>query len=275
MKGRIVKNVSNDYTVLVDNQKYVCKPKGVFRKQHITPLVGDFVEIDGMVIETIYPRKNALIRPAVSNIDQALIITSVKQPSFQTDLLDKLLVVIEYNHIQPIICFTKLDLLTREEYDTIQKYIQYYQKIGYSVVTNQELDKIQEILKDQVTVLTGQSGADKSSLLNMLNPNFHIQTGEISIKLDRGKNTTTHAELLPLYGGLVADTPGFTAISLDSMSCADIRDQFIEFNEYRHLCKYKDCMHKKEEQCAIIEKVQTKEILETRYQSYINFISKK
>ena len=184
MIGRIIKQVSNDYTVLSDKE-YICKARGVFRNNRETPLVGDMVEFDDAkrVILKIKPRKNYLVRPSVSNIDQALIVTSVKHPDFDTNLLDKLLVISEFNMIQPVICLTKTDLLNEEEKECIQEYVDYYEKIGYEVVLNTNLGRIKELLKDKITVFTGQSGAGKSTLLNKLDSSFNIKTGEISLAL--------------------------------------------------------------------------------------------
>ncbi len=273
MQGRIVKIISNDYTVLSDGKEYICKSRGLFRNKKIKPLVGDLVifDSDNKYILEILSRRNSLVRPAVSNIDQAIIVTNVK-PSFDTNLLDKLLCVIEYNNVLPIICFTKLDLLNKEELDEINLYINYYKKIGYKVLINTELDEIKTLFKDKITVLTGQTGAGKSTLINKLNPDFSLATGEISIALGRGRHTTRHVELHKLFGGLVADTPGFSSLDFDGMSKADIRDNFIEFNRYRELCKFSDCMHQNEQICEIKNKVNDGEILKSRYDNYINFI---
>ena len=221
----------------------------------------------------VLPRKNSLIRPPIANIDQALIVTNVK-PSFDTNLLDKLLCIIEYNNIIPIICFTKLDLLNEEELININKYITYYKKIGYQVFINTEIEEIKKIFNEKITVLTGQTGAGKSTLINKLDSKFNIKTGEISKALGRGKHTTRHVELHKLYNGLVADTPGFSNVDFDDMSKEDIRDNFIEFNEYKDNCKFRDCMHKNENICEIKNKVEEKEIIESRYENYLNFIGR-
>ena len=277
MIGRIIKCISNDYTVLTEDKSYLCKSRGKFRKLQLTPLVGDMVKFDEQqcYILEILPRKNSLVRPPVANIDQAILITSVKHPDFSSHLLDKLITVVEFNHIKPIICFTKLDLLEPSEKEEIKKVISYYQEIGYEVFTNYEVEKIKSIFKQKVSVFTGQTGAGKSTLLNKLDSTLQIKTGEISMALGRGKHTTRHTELLPIEGGLVADTPGFSALSLEELSKSDIRDQFVEFNQYRHLCKYKDCMHHKEDHCMIKEKVKDGTILKSRYENYLNFIHRK
>lgn len=275
MRGRIIKLISNDYTVDANGKSYVCKSRGKFRKLNITPLVGDYVEFDeeNCYIMEILPRKNALIRPPVSNIDQAFVITSVKDPDFSTNLLDKLLVTLEYHQIQPIICFTKLDLV--EDQTEIQSYISYYEKIGYPIYLNTDIEAIQHCFTGKTSVFTGQSGAGKSTLLNQLDPRLHIKTDVISHALGRGKHTTRHVEFLPIYGGFVADTPGFSSLYFTDMTPADIRDQFIEFNVYRDACEYKDCMHLTEQNCEIKKKVAESVIAKSRYDNYVNFVTQK
>lgn len=252
---------------------YVCKSRGKFRNMNISPKVGDMVEIDveNRYILKVFPRKNELVRPPVSNIDQVIIIASVKHPNFSTNLLDKLLTIIEYNSIQPIICFTKLDLLTEQEKEEIEHYIAYYSKL-YPVYRNTELDAIKALFADKITVFTGQSGAGKSTLLNHLDCDLNIRTDEISMALGRGKHTTRHVELIPLYQGYVADTPGFSDVEFTGMSKQDIRDNFADFELYRDTCKYKDCLHDKEDQCHIKELVTNGTILQDRYENYLKFL---
>lgn len=277
MQGKIIKQISNDYTVELENkEKVICKARGKFRKMHITPLVGDIVTIDypNRYIMEILKRKNELIRPSIANVDQAVIITSVHIPNFSSNLLDKLLVTIEYNNILPIICFTKLDLIDDETRLEIDKYINYYRKIGYQVYLNTD-EELKSIFKNKVTVFAGQSGAGKSTLLNRLDCSLKLDTGEVSVALGRGKHTTRHVELIPLLDGLVADTPGFSSLTFDGMTKEDIRDNFIEFNTYRDNCEYKDCMHHNEQKCSIKEKVIQGEIIASRYDNYIKFITEK
>ncbi len=270
MIGRIIKILSNDYTVKYDEGIIVCKVRGKFRSLSLTPLVGDFVKFDKnkKYIMEILPRKNELVRPPVSNIDQVIIITSVKDPDFSSNLLDKLLVILEYNKIKPIICFSKLDLLTNKE--EINKYIEYYKKY-YDVYLNTEIDKIKKIFKNKLTVFTGQSGAGKSTLLNKINPNLNLKTDEISYALGRGKHTTRHVELLVLEEGMVADTPGFSALTFN-MNNIEIKDNFIDFDKYRGECEFRDCTHIKEEKCAIKMHVQKGDILKSRYENYLKFV---
>lgn len=274
MNGKIIRIISNDYTVLADNNKYICKSRGKFRNMKITPLVGDNVIFDEKqkYIMEVLSRKNSLVRPPVANIDQAVIVISVKEPDFSTNLLDKLLVIIEYNNIKPVICLTKLDL--EHDKKEILEYTNYYNKIGYEVYFNNNVNSIKPLFKNKISVFAGQSGAGKSSLLNKLDSNLNIKTDKISLALGRGKHTTRHVELLEILDGLVADTPGFSAIVFDDMSKQDIRDNFIEFNQYRDDCEYSDCMHDQETKCAIKEQLKKGNILESRYNNYLKFISK-
>lgn len=276
MNGIITKIISNDYTIVSGEEKYICKARGRFRKEKITPLVGDnciFDENKKYIIE-IQGRKTELARPPVANIDQAFIITSAKEPDFSSNLLDKLLCIVEYSNIKPIICFTKLDLLNKEELNNIENIIKYYKKIGYQVFKNTEINEIKKQFKNKKTVFTGQSGAGKSTLLNKLDKNLNLKTNEISQALGRGKHTTRHVELLNLYDGLIADTPGFSSLDFIGMTNEDIRDNFIEFNEYRHECEYKDCMHINEKKCKIKEEIEKGNILKSRYENYLKFITR-
>ena len=275
MEGRIIKNISNDYVVKVDNELYTCKPRGKFRISNLTPLVGDIVEIDNNnnYIIDIKKRKNSLIRPSVSNIDKAIIVTSVK-PKLDTNLLDKLLVLTMYNNIEPVICFTKLDLLNLEELKEINSIINYYESIGYVTVKNTEIDKIKSILKNNLSVFVGQSGAGKSSLLNKLDSKLELKTNEISKALGRGKHTTRHVELFEVCEGLVVDTPGFSSLDLSSLSNMDIRDNMKEMFDNLDKCKYRDCMQYKEDGCYVKSLVNNNVIMKSRYDNYISFLRK-
>ena len=272
MIGKIIKNISNDYTVNRDGKQYICKPRGKFRNNNITPLVGDIVlfdEINNYIID-IEPRKNELIRPSIANIDSAIIVTSVKKPDLDTYLLDKNLTIISYNNIEPIIYFTKLDLLNEEELINIKNIINYYQKIGYLVSTTP--DDLLKKIKNKTVVMTGQSGAGKSTLLNKINPNLKLNTNEISIALGRGKHTTRHTELFEIDNTFIADTPGFSKIDFHNMTKIDIRDNMKEMFDNLEYCKYDDCMHLKEDKCKIKEMVSNGEILQSRYTNYQLFL---
>ena len=275
MIGRIVKVISNDYTVKCDNEYIICKARGIFRKNNITPLAGDIVQINiqNKTIDKIEKRKNELIRPPVANIDNALIVISATNPEFNSNLLDKMIDIIEFNNIKPIICFTKLDLL--ENKDNIKTIISYYKKIGYDVFTNEEISKIKKIFKDKLTILTGQTGVGKSTLINKLDSSLNLNTNEISKALGRGKHTTRHIQLYNLYDGLVADTPGFSSLDFIDMTEEDIRDNFIEFEKYKEKCKYRNCMHINEDECEVKNMVLNNFILQSRYDNYKKFILKK
>ena len=274
MRGQIVKILSNLYFVNVDGIVYECHSRGVFRNKKITPVVGDYCIIDekDKYILEILPRKNFLPRPLVANIDQGLIVTSLKTPDFSTNLLDKLILIMEINKIKPIICITKEDLINDEDKDRINKILDYYRTLGYSVYYNYELDKIKEIFKDKTTVFTGQTGAGKSSLFNKLDSSLNFDVGEVSIALGRGKHTTRFVELISLFDGKLVDTPGFSSIDLSIFDKETIRDNFTEFKKYN--CKYKDCMHNNEgiDECAIKRAVNDGLILSSRYENYIKFL---
>ena len=277
MNGRIVKIISNLYTVACEDELYGCRARGKFRNENITPMVGDNVIIDTekLVITDILPRVNELYRPIVANVDIGLIIQSTKKPTLDLVLLDKLISVITFNDIEPVICFTKLDLLDEEEKIEINKYINYYRKIGYVVVTNEKRDNFRDLFKDKITVLTGQSGAGKSSLLNMLDPSLDLKTDEISLALNRGKHTTRHTELYEVMGGYIVDTPGFSSIDFRGMQNTDIRDNMKEMFDNLGKCKYRDCMHIKEDDCEVKRLVSEEKILQSRYENYRSFIGGK
>ena len=272
MTSRVIKLISNKWTVDTEKTLYECSSIGKFRYQKISPIVGDIVEFDEVnnVITKILPRKNNLIRPPVANVDQAIILTSCKQPEFSSNLLDKMLVIIEYNNIKPVICFTKYDLL--DDTSEINEFIAYYKKQGYEVFINKHLDDIKKVLKGKVSVLTGQTGVGKSSLLNKLRRDLNLPTGEISKALGRGRHTTRHVELLTISGGLVADTPGFSQLDFIGMDKKDIKDNFVKFYKNEDKCKYKDCMHIKEDGCYVKKLVQEGKIMGTRYENYKKFI---
>lgn len=272
MIGRVIKLISNMWTVQVEEHYYECSSIGKFKYLKVSPLVGDMVEIDidNKVITKIYPRKNELVRPPIVNVDQAIILTSCKEPDFSSNLLDKMIVIIEYNNVKPIICFTKYDLL--KDTTQIDEIINYYRSIGYKVYINSSIEEIKTIFREKVTVLTGQTGVGKSSLLNSLKKDLNLPTGEISKALGRGKHTTRHVELLEIEGGLVADTPGFSSLDFIGMDKSDIKDNFIEFYENQDKCKYKDCVHLKEDGCYIKKMVDEGKIRKTRYENYKKFI---
>ena len=272
MVGQIVRIISNLYTVKIDDMLYGCRARGKFRKDNISPMVGDYVKIDpdNNLIVDILPRKNELKRPVISNVDIAIIVTSTKNPNLDLILLDKFISIVTYNKIEPVICFTKLDLLNDVERETIDNLRRYYEMIGIKVIYNTETIEIKKLLKNKIIVLAGQTGAGKSSLINRLDEKLNIKTDEISVSLGRGKHTTRHVELYEVDDGYIADTPGFSALDLTDIDAKELKDTFIEFKEYD--CKFKDCLHNKENICGVKEAVENKKILQSRYNNYLLFL---
>ncbi len=275
MQGKIIKIVSNLYTVETKDKKIECRARGKFRNDKVTPLVGDLCTIDeeNAYILEILPRKNFLTRPMIANVDVALIVASVKKPDLSLNLLDKMLSVIETSKIKPVICFSKLDLVTKQEQKAIKKLMKYYKSIGYTVITNENARKLNKILKNKIVVITGQTGAGKSTLLNKIDKSLNLKTDEISESLGRGKHTTRHVELFSFKKFFIADTPGFSSIDFHEISKEEIRNSFREFKKY--VCPFKDCMHAKEKECSVKKAVEQKEILQSRYENYLDFIKNK
>ena len=272
MEGKIIRQISNLYTVSNNLNTYDCHARGKFRKDKLTPLVGDIVEFDekNNYILEIKSRKNYLDRPSIANIDSALIITSVKKPDLSLNLLDKQITLAITNNIEPIIVFTKLDLLTKSEVNKIKNLMKYYTNIGIKVTTNKNLYKLKRYIKNKTLVLTGQTGAGKSSLLNKLDKKLNLATNEISEALGRGKHTTRHVELFSYKTSFIADTPGFSSLDLSDCTKEKIKNALYEFRNLD--CEYKDCNHINEKKCTVKELVKNKKILKSRYENYINFV---
>ena len=260
MQVRVIKLISNKWTVEANNKYYECSSIGKFRYQKISPVVGDMVDFDleKCIITNILPRKNELIRPPIANIDEAVILVSCKEPNFSSNLLDKMLANVIYEKIEPIICFTKTDLLSFKEKKELKKIMKYYEKIGIKVTNNKKLSKLTKMIAHKIVVLTGQTGAGKSTLLNKLNPNLNLETNEISKALGRGKHTTRHVELFKYKTSLIADTPGFSALELNKIPKKELKNTFIEFNLN---CEYKDCNHQNEKKCEVKKMVNSGKIL--------------
>lgn len=281
-QGQIRKALSGYYYVYQDGELIQCRGRGVFRNRGESPLVGDFVDytkegISDGVIMKLHPRKNELVRPPIANIDQALLVFSVKEPDFNTILLDRFLVVLESFQVKPIICLTKIDLLTDEERTELQVYIDQYKAIGYEIIEtfkNDEtlLKRLQPILEGKTSVLAGQSGVGKSTLLNTLLPNLNLQTGDISHSLGRGKHTTRYVELIEVAGGLLADTPGFSSFDFDTIEKEELTSCFPEFERLSEGCKFRGCLHIKEPKCAVKDALETGEVQQYRYEHYQQFL---
>lgn len=276
--GRIIKALSGFYYVESQGTIYQCKARGKFRKDDKKPLVGDFCEfsIENQVegyIRKLLPRKNALVRPPICNVDQALLVFSAKEPEMNTLLLNRFLVLIEHYHIVPLICISKMDLIDDEK---IKKIMEPYEKAGYHVCyisskENQGVEELKHLFEDKVTVITGQSGVGKSSLLNALDIHLNIDTNEISKALGRGKHTTRHVELLKMYGGYVADTPGFSSLEL-LLEPLDIAHSYHDFEDLSSACKFRGCLHDSEPHCAVKKAVENGMISKERYEHYLIFL---
>ncbi len=277
IQGRILKGIGGFYYVETERGLIECKARGSFRNKDITPLVGDFVSIEydsekaNGVINEILPRKNSLVRPAVSNVDKLYIVcsTTLPEPNFLN--IDKLIAIALCNNIEPIIVISKTDLQSSEN---LQKT---YENAGFKVFqTNSSLSKGSEEIKNSlsrsVSVFTGNSGVGKSTLINQMFPDLSLKTGEVSMKLSRGRHTTRHVELFPLKnGGYLADTPGFSSIDLESSNLIlkdDVIKGFPEFDEFLSDCRFLDCRHIGERDCAIKNAVEEGKIEKTRYESY-------
>ncbi|CED94547.1 MULTISPECIES: ribosome small subunit-dependent GTPase A [Romboutsia] len=284
INGKIIKGIGGFYYVDTENGLYECRARGIFRKNKITPLVGDRVSINVVdeenkkgVVEEIEERDTELVRPPIANVDKALIVFAIKNPSPNLSLLDRFIVLAEKENLEIVIVFTKVDLDTDGE--LLDELKDIYEASGYKVipVSNKlklNIDKIKEELKGNTVVFAGPSGVGKSSLLNEVDKNFELKTGEVSDKIKRGKHTTRHAELLKLEcGGMVADTPGFSSLILDDIDESELKEYFIEFDKYDE-CRFGSrCIHENEPSCAVKEAVENREISKKRYESYIQLLN--
>ena len=272
-EGKILKALSGFYYVNCSGEIVTCRARGNFRNENITPLVGDDVKIQlsdnstGYVVE-ILERKNELLRPKVANIDYSIIVVSVKDPEFSSKLLNKTICLNENSDVDIIIIFTKLDLLKDNELEKMKEIMNYYYEIGYRVFTNSEedIDKLKEVISNKYVAISGQSGAGKSTFINKLAEHLDIETGEISKHLGRGRHTTRHTEFYQIDDFYIADTPGFSSLDITFIEKEDLQYLFREFHDYD--CKFKPCNHMEEIQCGVKEAVENKQILESRYEDY-------
>ncbi len=284
INGKIIKGIGGFYYVDTEKGLYECRARGIFRKNKITPLVGDRVSISVVdeenkkgVVEEIEKRDTELVRPPIANVDKALIVFAIKNPAPNLSLLDRFIVLAEKENLEIVIVFTKVDL--DAEGELLEELKSIYEVSGYKVipVSNKlklNIDKIKEELKENTVVFAGPSGVGKSSLLNEVDKNFELKTGEVSDKIKRGKHTTRHAELLKLEcGGMVADTPGFSSLTLDDIDESELKEYFIEFDKYDD-CRFGSrCIHENEPSCAVKEAVENGEISKKRYESYIQLLN--
>lgn len=281
MKGKIVKGIAGFYYVhVVDYGLYECKAKGIFRKRKIKPLIGDNVQIDvidekektGNIVE-ILPRENELIRPAVSNIDQAMVIFAAAEPNPNFNLLDRFLLLMGKQEVPVIICFNKRDIVKQKELDLLYHT---YEKCGYEILftstyTEEGIERVKEQLKGKTTVLAGPSGVGKSSMMNLLQPKANMETGEVSEKIKRGRHTTRHSEIIHIEGNTyVMDTPGFSSIWIDQFEKEELKDYFTEFLEFEPECKFKGCVHINEPICGVKRALEEGKISKIRYENYVN-----
>lgn len=280
--GQIRKALSGFYYIQDGDTLVQTRGRGILRKRGITPLVGDFVEYevegdnDGTLTK-VAERKNELVRPPIANIDQAILVFSVVEPDFNTILLDRFLVVLESFHIQPLICLTKMDLLNDAQRENIARYKRDYEQIGYKVIETFKdddtiLEKIRPLLEGKTTVLAGQSGVGKSTLLNTLMPDLNLKTGVISDALGRGKHTTRHVELIEVAGGLIADTPGFSSFDFDTIEKEELTYCFPDLTRLSEDCKFRGCLHVKEPKCAVKAALETGDLQQYRYDHYLQFL---
>ena len=285
MQGKIIKGIAGFYYIETHDEKiYECKAKGIFRKDNVKPLVGDNVMIDiideenkkGNITE-ILPRKNRLLRPPVANVDQAVILFAIVKPDPNYNLLDRFLIMMRQQNLPVIICFNKQDIATEEEQ---QELYNAYEKCGYkvlfiSVKEDKGLDELKELLRGKTTTLAGPSGVGKSSLLNKLVPDALMQTGELSRKIDRGKNTTRHSELFfvsELSEGddetYLFDTPGFTSLNLNDVTTDNLMQYYPEFEEFEPECRFGGCSHIAEPDCGVKNALNEGKISAVRYENY-------
>lgn len=279
LEGRLIKGIGGFYYVEAADTIYECKARGVFRKQKITPLVGDIVSITinenaENTVDEIKARKNALVRPALANLDQLFVVASIVDPAINTTVIDRIIAIAEFKHIEPVVILTKIDLS-----DHYMKYYDIYSKAGFKVIlcdnsTGIGSDEVRAMLADKVSAFTGNTGVGKSSLLNAIDSRLAVETGETSKKLGRGKHTTRHCELFKVADGYVADTPGFSSVDFERCEKIfkdDLPYCFREFEPYLDKCRFQtNCAHINDKGCAVVEAVNNGYISRERHNSYID-----
>lgn len=275
MEGRIVKGIAGFYYVQTKDEILECKARGIFRKNKITPMVGDWVTVvpskEGNVIEEIHERSSELVRPFVANVSQAFVVFALRDPDINWDLLNKFLVSLEKNHIHPLLIFNKRDLSTPIDQESLAKK---FIGTGYDLYfiearEPEDMNVLRELLKEEITVLCGPSGAGKSTLLNQLAQEKMMETGVISKKNSRGKHTTRHSELIEINEAYLVDTPGFSNMDF-TMEARELKTCFPEFIPFEGQCRFQGCNHDKEPGCKVKEMV-GEEISKERYDFYVKY----
>lgn len=279
LQGRIIKIISNQSTIEFEGKQVIARPRGKMKLEK-SPLVGDLVEFeqidDTYRIHRILDRKNQLLRPAIANVDQALIVTSLKDPDYSCHLLNRLIFLVAIAGVEPVICITKSDLLNKD--NDIFEDLKHYKDAGYKMVfthPGSDDNELKEVLDGKVSVLCGQSGAGKSSLLNRLDPSFKLNTQEISKALGRGKHTTRYCELHHVANGLVADTPGFSSLDFTRLDTSHLDRLILDFKPYLDICRFKDCLHINEPDCGIKQALEDGKINPSIYEDYKQIMSEK
>lgn len=281
LEGIIVKGIGGFYYVKTEDNIIECRARGVFREENLTPFIGDKVRIrisdedNTGYIEEIYPRNSQLLRPPVANITQAVIVMSIKKPDINTWLLDRFLLMAEYEKLEVTICLNKSDL----DLDNASRLKNIYETAGYKVIMTSAInhigiEELKDILSDNISVFAGPSGAGKSSLLNGVNKNFKLQTGDVSSKTKRGKHTTRHVELLELDNNtFVLDSPGFSSLNVDFIEEeSELREYFREIKKYGEKCRFISCLHGNEPDCEVKNQVEKGNISKERYENYLLFL---
>ena len=277
LNGTIIKGIGGFYYVESEGELYECKARGVFRKEKITPLVGDGVSITvgehgKNSIDKIFDRRNYFNRPPISNVDNLVIVSSTCEPRPNMLIIDRLTAVAFHKNVRPVIVFTKDDLYSASEYSEMYKNT----GINTFVVSNRTGEGVDDLIKlidGSISVFTGNSGVGKSSLLNCINPDFSLETAEISAKLGRGRHTTRHVELFKVGNGYIADTPGFSSLDFetnDIIRKEELADCFPEFSEYLGLCRFTSCSHINDKGCKIVEALNEGKINHSRHESYVS-----
>lgn len=279
MKGKIIRGIAGFYYVHTGASGiYTCKAKGVFRKLQVKPLVGDDVEMSVLDertkegnVDKILPRKNTLIRPAVANIDQALVIFALQRPEPNLNLLDRFLIMMGQQKLSAIICFNKTDIVSLEEQEELKNI---YESAGCQVVFTSAKDcsgieQLKDLLRGKTTTVAGPSGVGKSSLVNLLQPKIRMETGEVSKKIERGRHTTRHSELIRIEENTyIMDTPGFSSLGLFALEKEELRHYYPEFAKCEGTCRFLGCVHVHEPDCSVKAALEEGNISKVRYQNY-------